>query len=142
MLEIPVAKRCAEHRNAKLKRVGSTTPLQQLWCKQFGEGDRQRGKGYSRSLQWLHIPQDLDDKHRALIRHAHRDLEQGLQGRFPPCLELLVGVLIRRQIRIILGSRYIPIIPLLQGGGSAEGIGVCRSLWFKRVGFGELRGLR
>ena len=27
-----------------MERVGSTTPLQQLWSKQLGEGDHQRGK--------------------------------------------------------------------------------------------------
>ena len=46
-----VAKYSRKNGKAKVERVRSSiTLLQQLWSKQFGEGNQQRGKGSSRSM--------------------------------------------------------------------------------------------
>ena len=69
------------------QRVRSSAPLQQLWSKQLGEGDKRPCKGFSGSVHQLHTPRgrDLHHKNKALVRHANQDPEhKDRAGLMPP----------------------------------------------------------
>ena len=51
----PLQNSCAKRGKAKVERIGSTTPLQQLWSKQLGEGERIREACSSFILLWIWI---------------------------------------------------------------------------------------